>query len=208
MRRPGTRARSGFTLAEAAITIALVALTLSTVLQILQGSKFTTAHTRDMRRARDLALTTLGEIESGLWWDFIDSTRSGSYVAQELPDFYFELAVGDEGFYEDDEVDENGRPFDNWAYKRDLELEDYDSEEEEATEPFEKIRIRVTFPKYGELPNEIVLERWIPWEQVYGEPEVEAEDATSSDDPGADPPSTTGSPGSTTGGADPTGGGR
>lgn len=194
MPRPLGRRRAGFTLAEAAITIALVALTLSTVLQILQGSKFTTAHTRDMRRARDLALTTLAEIESGLWWDIIDSTRSGNYVAQDLPDFYFELAVGDEGFREDQERDDEGRPFDNWDYKRQLELDSYDSdEEEEATEPFEKIRIRVTFPKYGELPNEIVLERWIPWEQVYGEPEEEADAEGSAG-------GTTGAPGSTTGG--------
>ena len=200
MRPAPLRSRAGFTLAEAAITIALVALTLSTVLQILQGSKFTTAHTRDLRRARDLALTTLAEIESGLWWDIIDSTRSGNYVAQELPYFYFELAVGEEGFYEDEDLDESGRPFDNWAYKRDLELEDYDSEEdEEATEPFEKIRIRVTFPKYGELPNELILERWIPWEQVYGEPEEE--EGAADDEPGASPPNTTGGPGSTPGSA-------
>ena len=53
VQRPDPSKQGGFTLAEAAITIALVALTLSTMLQILQGSKFTTAYTRDLRRARD-----------------------------------------------------------------------------------------------------------------------------------------------------------
>ena len=45
VQRPDPSKQGGFTLAEAAITIALVALTLSTMLQILQGSKFTTAYT-------------------------------------------------------------------------------------------------------------------------------------------------------------------
>ena len=208
MRRLAANARSGFTLAEAAITIALVALTLSTVLQILQGSKFTTAHTRDMRRARDLALTTLAEIESGLWWDIIDTTRSGNYVAQDLPDFYYELAVGDEGFLDTEDVDPDGRPFDNWDYNRQLELDSYDDdeEEEEASEPFEKIRIRLVFPKYGDLPNEIVLERWIPWEQVYGESEEEEAAAAESENSGSSNDSSGGGAGSTTG--NPEGAGR
>ncbi len=67
-----TGSRSGFTLAEAVITIALVGLTLSSTLQILHGSKFTAAHTRDSKIARDLALKTLGQIESGFWWDDIE----------------------------------------------------------------------------------------------------------------------------------------
>ena len=59
---------------------------------------------------------------------------------------------------------------------------------EEAVEAFEKIKIRVTFPKYGDQRNEIELERWIPWEQVYGEIEEESEEGDSS----TQPPSTTG----------------
>jgi hypothetical protein len=27
--------------------------------------------------------------------------------------------------------------------------------------------IRVRFPKLGEFPNQLTLERWIPWEQVH-----------------------------------------
>lgn len=188
VQRPDPSKQGGFTLAEAAITIALVALTLSTMLQILQGSKFTTAYTRDLRRARDLGLTTLAEIESGLWIDLIDSYRTGNYADKDLPNFSFDLAVGDEGYLGEGLEQEDGtEPFDNWAYQREQDLED-DDDEEEAVEAFEKIKIRVTFPKYGDQRNEIELERWIPWEQVYGEIEEESEEGDSSNQP----PSTTG----------------
>ena len=43
----------------------------------------------------------------------------------------------------------------------------------EAAEPYETVRIRVTFPKLGEQPNTLDLERYVPWEQVYGEDEEE-----------------------------------
>jgi len=170
------RPQSGFTLAEIAITIALVALTLSVMLQVLQGSQLTTAHTRDTRIARDLALRTLAEIETGQRWDDIEELHGGTYADLDYPQFAFELAIGDESF-RDVSQDEEGRPFDNWAYREERErelAEDSDEEEEEElTEPFEKVRIRVTFPKYRDLPSELVLERWIPWEQVYGAPEEE-----------------------------------
>lgn len=175
MRRHASE-RAGFTLAEAAITIVLVGLVISTTLQILQGTKFTAAHTRDMKAARDLGLMTLAEIESGLWWDDIESTRSGSYAEDDHPAFYFDLALGDETF-PDEAWDDEQRPFDNWEYQRQLEqdrLEEED-EEEQLTEPFEKVRVRITFPRYGELPNQILLERWIPWEQVYGPDEEQAQ---------------------------------
>ena len=48
--------RAGFTLAEAAVTIALVAVTLTILLQSLEGSKMMAAHTRDQKIARELAL--------------------------------------------------------------------------------------------------------------------------------------------------------
>lgn len=176
--------QAGFTLAEAAITIALVALTLSVMLQILQGTKFTTAHTRATRIARSMALQTIGEIESGQRWDDIEFLHSGSYGDYGYPEFTFDVALGDEGLPEyDDEAD--GRPFDNWAEREEREREladerdeNEDDEELEPTEPFEKVRVRVTFPRFGDLPSELVLERWIPWEQVYGrEEEEEEEDA-------------------------------
>lgn len=196
--RPRHHHAAGFTLAEAAITIALVALTLSTMLQILQGSKFITAHARDMRIARDMALLTLGEIESGVLREEIDMLRSGNYADLDHPEFYFELALGDESLPDTYDEDDPQKPFDNWAWRREQQLQaerdaqrngsNADDEEDEYTEPFEKVKIRVTFPKYGDLPNEIVLDRWIPWEQVYGpseEDEAAASDAGSGDAGGA-----------------------
>ncbi len=186
---PSTRA--GFTLAEAAITIVVVGLALSAVLQALQGSKSTAAHTRDQKIARELAITTLAEIEAGLWIDEIEFTRSGDYAERDFPDFYWELVVGDEAFADLAEDDPDA-PFDTWENRRRLEeereadLDDpyADEEEETVTEPFEKVRIKVTYPRYQDLPSELTLERWIPWEQVYGEEEVEeVEGAGSTDAP-------------------------
>jgi len=37
-----------------------------------------------------------------------------------------------------------------------------------VAEPFQKVRIKVTYPQYGERKPELVLERWMTWEQVYG----------------------------------------
>ena len=35
------------------------------------------------------------------------------------------------------------------------------------------MKLRVTFPVLSEYSNQIELERWIPWTQVYGEDEDE-----------------------------------
>ena len=185
MMRRHLHVRSGFTLAEAAVTIALVAITLTVLLQSLEGSKFMAGHTRDQKIARELALKVLSEIEAGLWQEDLDFTRSGNFSEEGHPQFWWELAVGDESFSDAPEPDPN-RPFDNWAYREEQrrlrEQDQATDEEEEASEPFEKVRIRVTFTKYGDLPNELTLERWIPWEQVYGKDEDDEEgDATSAD---------------------------
>ncbi len=195
MRLPSMRVqakqRAGFTLIEAAITIALVGLVLSTTLQILEGSKLSAAHTSDQKAARSLALMTLGEIESGQMWDELqeEGVLSGSYAEVDYEGFFWELAVGEQTFSDMDEQDPDA-PFDNWAYRRQLDEErEYESElseeEEEETEPFQKVRVRVIFPKYGELNNELTLERWIPWSQVY-EPEIEEDQSTTSSDPESD----------------------
>ncbi len=188
MIRSASTSRSGFTLAEAVITIALVGLTLSSTVQILHGSKFTAAYTRDSKIARDLALKTLGQIESGFWWDDIELTRTGTYAEDGYEAFYWELALGDEIFSDYEEEDEYDRPFDNWKYREQQRLddEDYDEDEEdEQTEPFEKVRIKVVFPRYGEFGNELILERWIPWEQVYGVDEEEEEGQGQGQDSGS-----------------------
>ncbi len=168
--------RAGFTLAEAAVTIALVAVTLTVLLQSLEGSKFMAAHTRDQKIARELALATLAEIEAGLWQEELEFTRSGNYAEEDDASFWWELAVGDETF-SDAPLDDPNAPFDNWAHREELQrerdAEDDVEEDEEATEPFEKIRIKVSFPQYGDFKSELTLERWIRWEQVYGEDEEE-----------------------------------
>ena len=48
-------------------------------------------------------------------------------------------------------------------------LTDEEEEDREDQElPFEKVKVRIYFPKLQELKNTLIVERWIPWEQVYG----------------------------------------
>lgn len=170
--RAGRSAQAGFTLAEAAITIAIVGLTLVYTMQALQSAQVTAAHSRNVKIARELGLLTLSEIATGRWWDDIETERGGTYAEQEYPDYYFELAIGDESFPDDDSHDDyyDGIKHDNWRYREEQAFNngDYD-EDEQAAQAFEKVQVQVTFPKLNELlENKITLERWIPWEQVYG----------------------------------------
>ncbi len=165
--------QSGFTLVEAALAIALVGMALTATLQILQASKLSAAHTRDQKTARVLALKTLGEIATGLYWDELDqgAMLSGSYAEEDYPAFHWELAIGDQSF-SDTEPSDADAPFDNWAWRREQEMEASlgqgdEFEQEDQHEPFEKIRIRVIYPKYANLTNELKLEYWLPWDQVY-----------------------------------------
>jgi prepilin-type N-terminal cleavage/methylation domain-containing protein len=190
------RARSGFTLAEVAVTIVIVGIGLTLILQGLNASQLTATHTRNMRLARELALRTLGEISSGLWWEDIESTSDGVY--EDYPDFSWEVALGDEPFVNDD-LDEDAT--DTWAERDRLRKERDDRAREKAaeegkseddTEPqeaYEKVKVRVRFPKMQELPDHLDLELWVPWEQVYGpteESEAAAKEAKDSPAPGAE----------------------
>ena len=77
------------------------------------------------------------------------------------------------------ETDEDGRPFDNFEARRDWEDDQDDGteeEDEETDEPFEKIRLRVTYPAFSSYPSEITLEQWIPWDQVYGKDEEDEDE--------------------------------
>lgn len=161
--RPGRR-RAGFTLAEVAITIVIVGIGLVMILQGLNGVKLLAAQTRNYKLARELGLLTLGQVESGLFQEDVEDGLIGTYAEEGYPDFAFEVGVGDEAF---PERREDGG-FDSWAPRDSDEEED---EDEEAEEPFEKVRVRVTFPQIQEYSNELVLERWVPWKQVYGESE-------------------------------------
>lgn len=179
MRARGTHvvARRGFTLAEVAVAIVIVGMGLVWILEGLNGAKLTAAHTRNLKLARDLASMTLGQVESGMFQEDISRGLSGTYADEGYPEFAFELILGDEGFGEK----EDGGAFDSWKprtreqiEKEEEDREKTDEEREEEKEPFEKLKIRVTFPKIREFMNEFVLERWVPWDQVYGASEEDA----------------------------------
>lgn len=171
MRRPHSSARGGFTLAEVAVTLVIVGATLVLVLQGMNSAKVTAAHTRNQRLASELARLTLGRIAAGLFQEDVDigGYLSGSYAEEGYPEFTWEIALGDEPFPDIDEDDDldDGR-FDSWTWNDDEEEED-----EEAVEPFETVKVRVSYPALSDHLNELVLEQWIDWEQVYGEEEEE-----------------------------------
>lgn len=176
------RARAGFTLAEVAVTLVIVGIGLVLVLQGINTAKLSAAQTHHRQVARDLALLTLGEIEAGLFWEELDGEDgdllSGTYAEEGFEAWHYEVALGDAEFSEslDSERELDGY-HDSWLAEREREERARDrqrqeeDEEEEVAEPFEKVRIKVTYPKLGEQPSELVFERWIPWDQVYGAPQ-------------------------------------
>lgn len=225
MRRPPTCSRaSGFTLAEAAITIAIVGIGLAFSVQALNGAAQTAAHTQRMKIARELGVEMLGEIAAGLWWDDLETTRYGTFATKDRPNYTWELALGDEQLEaaRTDQPDQwEGQRFDNWQYRREQEAlnsgyssaEDMD-EEEEAVEEYEQLRLRVSFPflpGLEDLDHHVELERWIDWEQVYGPAEDEEglEELENGDLPGnSGDAQQGGTPGAATAGDPSKGGGR
>lgn len=181
--------QSGFTLAEVAVTIMIVGIGLILVLQGLNTAKLTAAQTRNVKLSRELAMLTLGQVESGLFQDEIENGLSGSYADEGYPEVTYDVAVGDQTFVE---ADPNA-PHDSWAKTPDQQKKD---DEADVQQPFEKVKIRVTFPKFAEYKNEAVFEQWIPWEQVYG-----SEDTNSKSSKAADASKTASASGSKTGGS-------
>ncbi len=163
--------RSGFTLAEVAVTIVIVGMALVLCLQGLNGSKLQAAYTRNYKLARELGLGTLGEVGSGMWAEDVAEGLEGSYAGQGHPEFSYELVVGDDSFRDDNEFDESER-FDSWKKKDDDEEED---DEEADEQPYEKVKIRIYFTQIQEYPSNLTLEQWFPWDQVYGSDEEQAE---------------------------------
>jgi len=179
---------AGFTLAEVAVTVAIVAIAVTVSLQSLETAKLTAAQTRNMRIAREIGLELMGQIEAGLFREDLETGRGGSVEINPYLIFYYEFTLGDETFLEDEYADE-GERFDNWSYQRELDRErdDYDEfdDEEDQEQPFEEVRIKITLPVLREeFTKEIVIERWIPWAQVYGESEEDLEEGE--DAPGGD----------------------
>jgi prepilin-type N-terminal cleavage/methylation domain-containing protein len=161
-------ARRGFTLVEVAVTIVIVGMTLVASLQVLQGAKLTAAQTRNEKLAREMAMYTLGRIESGLYWEDVSDLRiDGTYADEGHPELTFEVVMGDETFRE---RDENGYvKFDNWRQRAEDKKAKDDGKEEDEEKPYEKVQIKVVFPKLGEFKNELVLEKWMDWRRVHPE---------------------------------------
>jgi prepilin-type N-terminal cleavage/methylation domain-containing protein len=192
--RPGPSARAGFTLAEVAVTLLIVSIGLVLVLQGLSTAKVSAAETHYRKVARELALLTLGRVEAGLFWEELDgdgSTLTGSYAEEGYEAFHYELVFGEEDFSQRSEgPDRNSSYHDSWEYERERERErrerEHESskdEDEQTKEPFEKVRIRVEYPRITERESTLTLERWIPWEQVYGGEDGEAPAAPAEEDP-------------------------
>jgi len=177
--------RRGFTLAEVAVTIAIVGMALAWMLQTLSTAKVTAAYSRNLKLSRELSLYTLGQIESGLFNEDLDNERlEGSYADEGYPDFYFEAVIGDQSLRPDMN---DQRAFDNWRYEQEQRRRNATSEDEdeEAEQPYEKVQLRVTFPKIGDLSNEFVIERWLPWNQLHPEETTEEDGATGGGGSGA-----------------------
>ncbi len=176
--RRGGRSR-GFTLAEVAVTIAVVGLALVWMLQALNAAKLTAAYTRNLKLARELALLTLGQIEAGLYLEEVGDERiDGTYAEQGYPDFHFEAVFGDENL----RPSEEDPSFDNWR-QQELEAED-DPDADEVEQPYEKVQVRVTFPPIQDLKNELVIERWLPWTQLHPPEETEQDAGAAAPDAG------------------------
>ena len=180
MRAPRMRgprsARKGFTLLEVAVTIVIVGIGLTLVLQVLNSAQLSALQTRNEKLARELGLLTLGRVAAGLYREELRERFYGSYSDELQPDFSFEVALGDEAFIEQDTTRPGqGQYYDPWNDPERLESQREKEEEEgETTQPYERVKIKVSFPKVEDLTNHLILERWIPWEQVYG-PEEEEE---------------------------------
>lgn len=175
MRRP-RGARAGFTLAEVAVTLLIVGIGLVLVLEGLTKAKVSAAETHYRKVARELALLTLGQVEAGLFWEELDGdgkggTLTGTYAEDGYEEFYYELVFGEEDFLASTSDESESGYHDSWRYDREREArerEDEADDDEEVEEPFEKVRIKVGFPQLSERESSLVLERWMPWRQVYG----------------------------------------
>ncbi|MCB9916387.1 MAG: type II secretion system protein [Planctomycetes bacterium] len=176
--RPLPRRRGGFTLVEIAVTLLIISIGLTLCVESLFTAKHQAAHTRNLKLARELGTMTLGQIESGMYQEELQSGWSGSYAQEGYPDFYFDVLLGDDMF-EEQEVDvyDDSGFHDTFADRRERQEEarrEADEDEEEVEEPFERVKLRVTFPKTKQFKNQLVLESWMPWEQVYGPDEDES----------------------------------
>src|SRR5262249_52651545 len=121
--------------------------------------------TRNLKVARDLAELVVGQVESGLFQDEVQSGSGmqGTFSEQGYPEFSYEIVLGDDTF---NEPDKTTGAFDTWKKKDEKKKEQVD-EQDQAEQPYEKVKVRVTFPKLEEFTNQVTLEQWLPWKQVH-----------------------------------------
>ena len=149
---------SGFTLAEVAVTLVIAGIGLVLILQGLNTARSEVAHTSFRKTARQLAMLTLGQVEAGLFWEEGEDIDrlDGNYEEEGYPEYTWEIVLGDDNF--SNETDPT-LEFDTYRHRQEVEderraEEDSDDEDEEdVEEPFEKVRVRVIFPKLGEWEN-------------------------------------------------------
>ncbi len=172
------RARAGFTLAELAVTLVIVGMTLLIVLEGVNNSRSTATQTKNRKIAQELALLTIARVESGLFWEELDglgTSLSGTYAEEDYPAFSWEMIIGDEEFAGDYDDDQDPY-FDNLRHRRDVaeEYDEADDDEEAFSDtgssggPFERVSVRVSYPQLTDKPSTLTIERWIPLEQVFG----------------------------------------
>jgi type II secretory pathway pseudopilin PulG len=159
------RAAAAFTLVEVAVTILIVGIALTLILQSLNVSKLRAKQTQHLKIANELGSLTMGRVSTGLYREELDTYISGTYSEEGYPEFSYEVTFGDVPFPSNDD-NEPGSRFDNW-----YDYDEDEDEDEDETEPYEKVKIRVSFPTLSEYSNQIEMERWIPWFQVYEEEE-------------------------------------
>lgn len=194
----GDRRASGFTLAEIAITLLIVGFTLLMVLEGLETAKLGAAHSHNRKVAMGLAQGTIANVEAGRYWEDLEGvkgTLEGNYadVDERYEVFYWELIVGDDELSEEEQEDDNSY-FDNYRHRRVQaeENEEYTDEDAAYSEtgttggPYERVVVRVTFPKLSRLDNTLTIERWIPLAQVFGSSPDDNLEAASGEDIGED----------------------
>jgi len=197
--RSQSSARAGFTLAEVAVTLVIVGITLLLVMEGLNSSKMTAAQSNNRKIALELGLLTISRVECGQFWEELDGLTgsfTGTYAEEGYEAFQWELIIGDDEFTEYEEQDGRDSPyFDSFAHRRyqQQEYEDDENLEEEAYGetgstggPYERVTIRVIYPKLTNQSNELVLERWIPLDQVFGRSDEQIAADLGSGDGGGD----------------------
>lgn len=167
-----TPVRAGFTMAELAVTMLIVFVTLLGLIQGLSTAKFSAANTKNLKIANQLALETLGKVEAGLYWEDMDELIEVNFAEEGYDPrwWYGEILFGDEMFPDEDDRDADDRPWHDSFQLTDEEEE----EREDQRLPYEKVKVRIYFPQLAEYDNKLTVERWIPWDQVYG-PEEEGD---------------------------------